>query len=191
MLTFLEPTEKRSGKNIVWKLLCECGNVCYATVSNVHDQKGKHGKKSCGCTRAADLSRAGAACRKFDPRISSARLVWRRTYKDATWETFLSLSQLPCHYCGHPPRKTWNKSNAGGQCKTFSDYQKRNGDFTYNGLDRIDSAKGHTDDNVIPCCYICNSMKSDMPYEEFRAHIKLLSSREWVAIPPLLEKRGA
>jgi len=29
------------------------------------------------------------------------------------------------------------------------------------GCDRIDNAKGHTKENVIPCCYVCNVVRSD------------------------------
>lgn len=31
-------------------------------------------------------------------------------------------------------------------------------------LDRIDNTKGHTKDNVNPCCYRCNMIRRDMPY---------------------------
>lgn len=33
------------------------------------------------------------------------------------------------------------------------------------GLDRIDNSKGHTRDNVNPCCWRCNWLRRDMPYE--------------------------
>lgn len=29
------------------------------------------------------------------------------------------------------------------------------------GCDRIDNKKGHTKDNVIPCCYVCNTVRGD------------------------------
>ena len=35
------------------------------------------------------------------------------------------------------------------------------------GADRIDNSKGHTMDNVIPCCYSCNAVRGDrFSYEE-------------------------
>ena len=156
-------------KDIIWELRCDCGNTCYARPNQV-TRFGK-GKKSCGCTTAADLSKAGQRNRRFTPRESTARLVWCQTYKDAKWETFLTLSQHDCHYCGRPPQLTRNKAYSTGK-KPVSDYQRENGSFTYNGLDRIDSSIGHTDDNVIPCCSTCNSMKGAMGYQEFKAHIR-------------------
>lgn len=47
------------------------------------------------------------------------------------------------------------------------------------GLDRIDSSKGYTEDNVVPCCFTCNIMKSNLSLESFYAHLeKILSHRE-------------
>jgi hypothetical protein len=47
----------------------------------------------------------------------------------------------PCHYCG---------------CE-----------IEVTGLDRKDSGKGYSRDNVVPCCYDCNSKKKDKPYDQF------------------------
>lgn len=40
-----------------------------------------------------------------------------------------------------------------------------------NGLDRIDSNKEYTLDNVVPCCKWCNYAKNSMTVEEFKNHI--------------------
>lgn len=47
----------------------------------------------------------------------------------------------PCHYCG---------------CE-----------IEVTGLDRKDSDKGYTPDNVVPCCADCNIKKGIKPYEQF------------------------
>jgi hypothetical protein len=41
------------------------------------------------------------------------------------------------------------------------------GDFTYNGIDKIDSGKGYTVNNVVSCCKKCNFAKSNMSQGEF------------------------
>lgn len=46
-----------------------------------------------------------------------------------------------------------------------------------NGLDRIDSNKGYLLDNVVPCCYDCNIMKSDMKKDEFFKHIEKIYTK--------------
>lgn len=45
-LTVLYPTEKRSGTNVIWHCLCECGNECDVSIGHL-------GKSifSCGCLR--------------------------------------------------------------------------------------------------------------------------------------------
>lgn len=58
----------------------------------------------------------------------------------------------PCFYCG-----------------TSSPAQKR-------GLDRIDSGKGYSDENTVPCCRTCNIMKNDLDMESFFEHIAKIAS---------------
>ena len=43
-LTVLEDSGQRSGSNIIWKCLCQCGNICYISSSNLGKSTG-----SCGC----------------------------------------------------------------------------------------------------------------------------------------------
>lgn len=59
-------------------------------------------------------------------------------------EEFNKLIHQDCNYCGEPDAKT---------------------------LDRIDSRKGYTIDNVTPCCLKCNMMKSKWTTNEFISHI--------------------
>lgn len=41
----------------------------------------------------------------------------------------------------------------------------------FNGLDRVDSSKEYTIDNVVPCCKYCNWAKNDLSVKEFKEHI--------------------
>ena len=81
---------------------------------------------------------------------------------DCISETFLSSSvKMDCHYCGKPPSKPHRK------CETF----------LYNGLDRVDNNIGYTESNVVPCCYICNKMKGELPVEDFLEHLNKIFTR--------------
>ena len=40
-----------------------------------------------------------------------------------------------------------------------------------NGIDRIDSSKGYSLDNCVPCCPLCNRLKSDLDKNMFLEHI--------------------
>jgi hypothetical protein len=72
---------------------------------------------------------------------------------DLTLEQFRSIVSKPCHYCG-------------GNSKDYDDRSKGN------GVDRKDSSKGYEIGNCVPCCWRCNSMKTDTPYQEFLDHVE-------------------
>ena len=67
---------------------------------------------------------------------------------ELTEEDYHSIKSKPCYICGY------NKTAVG--------------------IDRYDSSVGYTLENSRPCCYPCNRMKSDMPYNDFIAHIALI-----------------
>lgn len=61
---------------------------------------------------------------------------------DLTKELIVALLAESCSYCGDkPPRMT---------------------------LDRIDNNLGHTKDNVLPSCLMCNYVRRDMPYAAWK-----------------------
>lgn len=43
-------------------------------------------------------------------------------------------------------------------------------------LDRIDSSKGYSLDNIVSCCITCNRMKSDFNKEYFLSHIAKIAA---------------
>lgn len=71
---------------------------------------------------------------------------------ELTIDQFIDLASKPCHYCDSLPSNIRRKDKHT---------------FYYNGIDRIDSSKGYLLDNVLPCCWVCNRAKGDMPYAEF------------------------
>lgn len=70
-------------------------------------------------------------------------------------QEFKNITSKPCHYCG-------------GYSINKITLQKV--DFV--GLDRIDSAKGYTKNNVVPCCILCNNTKWHLTKKMFLEHIK-------------------
>jgi len=46
--------------------------------------------------------------------------------------------------------------------------------YLYNGVDRVDSNKDYTEDNVVSCCKICNYAKHTMGTYQFMDWIKRL-----------------
>ena len=151
-LTFIKVTERRTRKgNEIWEVVCDCGNTHYITPGSA--------AKSCGCVGKVTRVAGGKKNRQYDPYIGNARAVWQRGYRDCDFDTFYRLSQEACDYCDRLPFRIAN-------------YRKTIGNvFTYNGLDRVDNARGHSPDNVVPCCADCNWMKGNRTREEFLTHI--------------------
>jgi len=89
------------------------------------------------------------------------RYIKRNLTCDIPLDNLLILFKKKCHYCDSEPNNIYHYKNK------HSKY-----DFLYNGLDRIDSNKGYTIDNVVPCCKRCNIAKSSMKYKEFINYIK-------------------
>lgn len=102
---------------------------------------------------------------KFHPRIASARTVWRCYGKEFAFEEFLELTQMKCYYCAQAPYRVRNYFQY--RKTEVSQYAKDNGDFIFNGLDRLDNNGTHSRNNVVTCCWECNDRKSDSSKEEF------------------------
>lgn len=79
---------------------------------------------------------------------------------DLTYEQFLTFTKIQtCHYCGTTLQ--WNAHTSMGRYKT--------------NLDRKDSNKGYSIDNVVACCKYCNYAKNSyFSYEEFKQIVKYL-----------------
>jgi hypothetical protein len=153
-----------------WLCQCECGITKIIKAESLKDGS----TKSCGClNKEKRIARAGnmyAGCVKYHPSETSARRVWRKRYNDGiSFEDFLRISQMNCYYCEAAPN---NEQNAAMEDKKSSQFAKDNGTFIYNGLDRTDSSKLHTIDNVVPCCKWCNYAKRERSVEEFEIWIE-------------------
>jgi hypothetical protein len=170
MLTLLSQSEKqKSDGSFFWHAKCDCGNDCLVLPNSA--RRGE--TVSCGHANLNMLRHQGGLNRRHEPRISSARAVWATHYKECEFDFFLSMSQEACYYCGRLPYRVYNCAQKVGKRKYgASAIQKEQGDFTYNGLDRVDSTKTHTPDNVVPCCIECNQAKMDMTLDEFLDHIE-------------------
>lgn len=107
------------------------------------------------------------------PQNISAKRAYRGYHDgDLSFEGFLKLSQINCWYCGAEPSNTtnWYLSCLKSKPNT-SQYLIDNGNFIYNGLDRLNNNKPHNTNNVVPCCFNCNRAKNDMNLLQFRNHI--------------------
>jgi hypothetical protein len=140
-----------------WLCMCVCGKETTVSCNNlVMDNV-----RSCGCYKF----------KTFLPPKEGGRRAAKRHYvkgakhRNLCWELsdelFHSLLEKNCYYCDSPPSNLFKGA-----------FHK----FKYNGIDRIDSDKGYTPDNVVPCCGVCNRMKLDLRREDFLLQIAKINA---------------
>lgn len=159
-LEVIAQTQNSLRGQIVWECICECGEKrLLPTTALTGDQT-----KSCGClqremARKTTLLPEGEAC------FNRVFYMYRKRAEDKniafklSREDFRRLTQENCRYCGAEP------------CNNYS-APRSNGTYTYNGIDRVDNAKGYTTDNVVACCKFCNQAKNSLTEQEFLSAIK-------------------
>jgi 5-methylcytosine-specific restriction endonuclease McrA len=171
-LTVIEPTIYFGRGSIASKLsaskcLCSCGNNCI--VLNKLLKNG--GTKSCGCysyeSSLKQIKNNRASIKKYNEFDAIIIQVFNLNYSDGdlSLQDFYKLSNKNCFYCGSMP------SNIQPH-QTYK-YLK----FIYSGLDRINSNKNHSKENVVPCCKICNKLKLNMSFDQFKKHVNNLINK--------------
>lgn len=182
----------RSRGQVMWECLCDCGKK---TAVRGESLRGGH-TRSCGCLQREITSAQNKG--KPSPRRVGAKIaehhIWltrlKRGAKDRSLpvqiddQRLIEIGSQNCIYCGAEPRRVEEAKRA---YQRHAAYQGRISDTTYydsdpfytNGIDRIDSSKGYIEDNCVPCCEMCNTMKLDHSAEEWFAHMrKVLSFQE-------------
>lgn len=143
-----------SGKKwkVRWNCLCDCGTVTLVSTNALRS----NGTKSCGCIQREKARQNGLA-KAYPSTVKAASDVFSnyryRAEKlkiqfDLTREFFEEVIFQRCYYCG----RVGSNSKEG---------------VKYNGVDRLDPAKGYVKANLVPCCADCNYAKLDKTHDEF------------------------
>lgn len=175
-LTAVRPTDDRIWKSVVWEFRCDCGKRHLAPGRSVRAGN----TQSCGCLKQ-DVSKArGVFLKKISPHklLPAGEAGFRAvlaTYRKGARqrdlqfslneETFRQIISSACSYCGAPPS---NVSVRGSGSALREDHSR----YVYSGIDRRDSSKGYTLDNVVSCCATCNRIKSDISLDVLFAHLE-------------------
>jgi hypothetical protein len=148
---------------VYYRCLCECGK--FVSIRKNLLGNSKITTKSCGCL-ISDVITTINKKRKFSDkdrtlnaqyRLYKYRAKKRNLVFDFTKAEFSNFMLEKCYYCG------WKSETK----PHFHNWKSRDGFLIYNGLDRIDSTKGYTRENVVPCCRSCNSAKLNLTQQEF------------------------
>jgi len=146
-----------------WTVLCVC--TCGQSKNvRLPNQMRRGLVTSCGCLRAettkmkrkrkrsVDYYNFIFMCRSYTYGASDRKLSFSLT-KSQMFKLFKS----DCALCGVPPQPRMLR----GRCKDRF--------YVCNGIDRIDSTRGYSIDNVQACCTQCNYAKRSMTNEAFFA----------------------
>lgn len=138
---------------------CDCGNKKILLGSAVVSGN----TKSCGCFSLE--VKQGRRISENHCEITAIILSYKRHAKSRGFifkldrEFVTSLVSADCHYCGIGPSNFMKTKNSiiG---------------LAFNGIDRIDSNKDYSKQNVVACCRMCNNAKSNHSTEVFIRWIK-------------------
>lgn len=160
-LTVIKPIRPGKYRGVSYLCQCDCGTSC--EVYGGHLRAGM--RHSCGCRSKKRIQ---------DTAIDNIMRAYKRKCKDKgrefnlTRDQFTSLIFKNCSYCGMAPVNRWRQQHT----KKIL--------FAYNGIDRMDANKGYSLDNCVASCLICNRVKSDMTFEDFKDHVKRMYTCLWI-----------
>lgn len=151
--------DHRNGNTLYYKVKCiTCGHISIKSLRTMWS------RKSSGCEKCKGRGKV--------PTLEAPINAYYHNYKkkaeergldfDLTKEEFNNLIFKDCVYCGAEPVEGTSIDKK---------HNKTGVPFKINGIDRIDSNKGYSVNNCVPCCSICNRMKLDHTLEKFKAHI--------------------
>ena len=149
------------GPRARWKCFCDCGGKTIAQGCNLKDGH----TSSCVCFRK-ESSKRRSMLRPYEglynALVKRCAAVGREVMSFEEFLTFTNKKE--CSYCGEELKWTTHRTKHGKE-------------FVGRNLDRVNSEKGYTRENCVPCCPSCNRMKSDMKLSEFTERIKRIYGR--------------
>lgn len=144
-----------------YRYKCSCGHISVSTIANLERSKFcKNCIPRVGTFKSGDIT----GFRRLLNRYRYSK-IGRKCFKLSV-KKFRELTSSNCYYCNSLPNyisKIEISKNKPPKGKGLP--------YIYNGIDRLDSSKGYTNNNVVPCCGKCNKAKLDMSVKEFKEHI--------------------
>lgn len=153
---------------------CSCGDLIKICKSRLLNQKVIHR----GCKNIVNKKHHNL---KYLPQEASFRAKatnYKAIAKNRKLEFSISIDKTiellkqNCFYCNQEPNNDYNAIIRNRNSKTqYNFYKVEDYNIKYNGIDRIDSSKGYTENNCVSCCKFCNTAKLDRNQEDFKKWI--------------------
>lgn len=144
ILVAIRPIRK-NGRSC-WICKCDCDREKEVMTNNL-----KRGNtRSCGCLYRYPDRKLAAKHSLYRAYVNGAKT--RRLRFKLTEKQFYHMVEKDCTYCGSPP---------------LSVRRTKKSCYKHNGVDRMNNKEGYTEDNVVPCCSLCNIMKKRLTVGEF------------------------
>ena len=169
-LTVVEKTDRRKRGAVIWKCKCSCGNLTETKTDYL--QQGW--TKSCGCLNQEQWYKNVPRLLATNPKKIKSKKVYKfnglfSSYKsnayrrglefNLTHEDVYKVVKDPCFYCNYSPKFIETQEIDPNNYSQYS--------CAFNGMDRVDSTKGYTVDNIVSCCTKCNIAKHTMTQEDY------------------------
>jgi hypothetical protein len=155
-LVVIKESKNKYKKEIQWICKCDCGKIIDVPSSFL--RRGTKTKCGTDCPKFGVIEKEASFNVMLQGMIKGAKRrgqIWKLSRDDVR-----SLTSDDCFYCGHSPSQK------------PSTQTKLNGDYIYNGIDRVDNSVGYTIENCVPCCWKCNRAKGTLSYKDFMQMIE-------------------
>jgi hypothetical protein len=145
-----------NNKYALWFCRCTCGHERIVDGRSLRNGL----SKSCGCSKPMPHGRlpVGESSKRALFRYMKQNSKYRKVIWNLHIKFFEKITKQDCHYCGAEPQQIYHP-------------KRHNGEYIYNGIDRVDNEVGYIPSNCVPCCGYCNWMKSAAPVDSFKEWI--------------------
>lgn len=170
------------GKNLTLIARCDCGEIkVFWKKSAIKRQN------SCGCgINSGGVT--GKQRRSWNSRFQGYKngAKTRNLSWELSLEEFINVASQSCSFCGQAARDWECVSNSPSIRKDSPNVDPKDYTIKISGVDRLDNNLGYTLENSVPCCMYCNRAKSDMTFDQFKAHVERIY--KWLSQKPKSQK---
>jgi hypothetical protein len=146
-------SDRNEHGKLLTECLCDCGKIVKVVINNLGNKT-----NSCGCLKAENINeRMGKGIiNSYAKHVLADSLKLTRD-SDLTLRMIEEMIFSNCYYCERSPKEIGTLGSA---------YRKTKERIERIGIDRINNDIGYYISNIVPCCFPCNKIKSNLsiPY---------------------------